>query len=473
LAALLTDRATAAVPKELLLLATQQAVLRAAVRPAVATLAQGVLRQMFRERLKAMALPLAVLLMVGLGIGMVLYHFPAAAAPADARPTEIPSTLADPVGFPEGIVDPTRNLAFVTNPQKHIAAVDLQTGKVLWTSTDIGRPLGLAGQYLIAQLENIDRFDPATGQSDAVINCRIGVLDAKADGKPLLKSEPLQVPDKTAEKYGGKFALSNPRVLQGVLQVECRMLGPLPSAKGRIERMQRGSVVARGLAEVDLKTGGAKMDFTVFSETGFPTEVSRNPLAPAFLPEQLRPIYARYIDRGYASNESWSPSVGRSYFSNAPIMAEDSLYEVFWDESQTKGQPRKLVLDRWDLKTGKHQESRTLLEGGAIANALVTLDRRHILASTVSGNKQLCRMFSVISQETKDIPLPAQFGGGWTPSVIGSRMYDADLGKKADEQRNQWVLVPRTLKARDIESGKVFWELPIRPAAIYSGPLPP
>src|SRR5262249_45773248 len=160
----------------------------------------------------------------------------------------------DPVSLPQGIVDSGQTTAFVTNADKRITAVDLATGKPLWTSADIGRPLILAGQRLIAQLQQIDQFDPATAPLDAVATCPIGVLKMK-DGKAVLQSEPLQVSRDVAEKYGKNFKLSQPRVVEGALLAECRStLGPFTLGKGRLER----GVYAQGFAEVDLKSGRAQ-----------------------------------------------------------------------------------------------------------------------------------------------------------------------------------------------------------------------
>jgi len=51
------------------------------------------------------------------------------------------------------VVDPPRGVAYVMRPEGSVSAVDLATGTTRWTSTEKGKPLALAGDLLIVQLE--------------------------------------------------------------------------------------------------------------------------------------------------------------------------------------------------------------------------------------------------------------------------------------------------------------------------------
>jgi len=77
------------------------------------------------------------------------------------------------IALREGIViDPARPVAYVMTPERGVAAVDLQSGAKIWTSTAAAKPLAVAGDRLIAQVE----------ASTATNRLEIAALDVREHG---------------------------------------------------------------------------------------------------------------------------------------------------------------------------------------------------------------------------------------------------------------------------------------------------
>ncbi len=110
------------------------------------------------------------------------------------------------------IVDPARGTAYVAKPNGTIDAVDLASGRTLWTSADAALPLGADQDLLVAQVEErplrTERFqvailDAASGGklSEATIILPAGVSSFVADEKAGSFRA-------VAEREGGLFLVS-------------------------------------------------------------------------------------------------------------------------------------------------------------------------------------------------------------------------------------------------------------------------
>src|SRR5581483_10471625 len=95
------------------------------------------------------------------------------AAPAPSVPA--PAFIA----VPGGVADSAGKVGFVTGESGTVEALELDNGKVLWTSKDATKPLAATGKKLIAEV-------PERGKANAV---RIIVLDGAQEGKKVLESE--------------------------------------------------------------------------------------------------------------------------------------------------------------------------------------------------------------------------------------------------------------------------------------------
>src|SRR5207248_8378597 len=92
------------------------------------------------------------------------------------------------------ILDPARGAAYVAKPNGTIDAVDLASGRTLWTSADAALPIGADQGRLVAQIEEkplpTERFqvavlDGAAGRklSEAAITLPAGVRALIVEGK--------------------------------------------------------------------------------------------------------------------------------------------------------------------------------------------------------------------------------------------------------------------------------------------------
>ena len=88
------------------------------------------------------------------------------------------------------IVDPGSGVAYTARPNQTIEAFDLTTGRTIWTSTEAALPIGLAGTFLIGQIDGpaghleIRVLDAATGRklSSATIPLPFGATASVGDG---------------------------------------------------------------------------------------------------------------------------------------------------------------------------------------------------------------------------------------------------------------------------------------------------
>ncbi len=81
------------------------------------------------------------------------------------------------------IVDPTRNLAYVMNPNEGIDAVELSKGTTVWSTKQAAKPLAVGGDLLVGQVEPIG-FEN---------KLKIVVLNVKKRG--LVFSDSIKLPD--------------------------------------------------------------------------------------------------------------------------------------------------------------------------------------------------------------------------------------------------------------------------------------
>jgi hypothetical protein len=98
------------------------------------------------------------------------------------------------------LVDPPRNTAYVMTPDGGIAAVDLTSGAIRWSSSAAAKPLTLVGNRLVSQVE------PKSAAE--VSSLMLAVLDVERRGVPAVRSEadlPAGVRASVVETLAGTF----------------------------------------------------------------------------------------------------------------------------------------------------------------------------------------------------------------------------------------------------------------------------
>src|SRR5262249_45644400 len=146
---------------------------------------------------------------------------------------------------------PAGRTGYLANASGGIDVVDLEKGKLLWSSTEATRPLGLLGNRLVALAQGMDQGS----------TLRVVVLDTR--GKRLLRSAPVPVPDRTSAR-GRRIVLSPSQALldRGSLWLRWMTFGR-PGAidggrwRGRIDApdLPRRPAGTSTVARVDLRTG--------------------------------------------------------------------------------------------------------------------------------------------------------------------------------------------------------------------------
>jgi hypothetical protein len=143
-----------------------------------------------------------------------------------------------------GVANPAGKTGFFPNTSGGIDALDLATGRLLWTSKEANRPLLATENRLIVQQGNARQV-------------RILILEASKQGKRVFESQPITFPDWVSVQvaYGRSFRSSARVDINGLwLSWEARAFyagGARPTPQ--IEKAARQE--ASGVARVDLDTG--------------------------------------------------------------------------------------------------------------------------------------------------------------------------------------------------------------------------
>jgi hypothetical protein len=366
-----------------------------------------------------------------LGLLVLGFSFaPVVAVPVD--PVEEPPK---PIAFPDGVLDPARQTAFVTTPKGGIQAIRLEDGKVLWTANEaLGQPWLVAGDRLIARGD------------------RIYVLDLKKEGK-VRPCEDLLYPKVVApERCTVAFHLWSPRVTDSTLEAKWYAVASIDRSKGRPFNFEAWTGFNKGApagtvkvnmdtGRVDVATDPKPVDVTM----GLMPGTVNSPQMPAGLPEKLTAVWQQYQKD---QNGRITPLENR-------LVGVAMLLEKDGAEYR-----KKVVLNSWDLKTGGAADPIVLTEGKAldIANIALTEDRRH---AVVQFGTSALAIYSLadgkrVATEVKGVLTPEE------AFVQGKRLYHVLTKVQTGD---------RLLTAIDLDSGKQSWVHPLKPRNIM--PLPP
>lgn len=364
-----------------------------------------------------------------LAAALLLSAAHAAPVPKDDTPPFVP--------FPGGIADPAAKTAYVVNTAGGIDAIDLDKGETLWDTKDPAKPLAVAGKKLIVQVA-------VAGKANAV---RLVVLDTAAKGKKLSESDPVSFPDwvSIGGGYGRSFT-SSARVEDGALlltwDARAWYAGGAPPPP-EVEKAARKHET--GVAKVSLESGKVEM-----------LAADKAPAGPK-LPKELEKVASRQ----YWTGSDWQTK---------PLIAGKVVSAL--DVKDQGGDKAVMSLKRWDLATGKEEETVKLLEGKSLWPQ-VSGDGRHVFVHQALVKEQLPAgdyAWWVFDLETgKEVAKLPYEGALAEPVVIGSRLYYLVSGPRKIGPMP--MVQPRSVKAVDLKTGKVAWEHAIEGVKILL-PLP-
>lgn len=336
------------------------------------------------------------------------------------------SLAAAPFALRRGVfVDDGRGAIYLPRPDGSIEAVDLEGGRVLWTSEDAALPLTVDGTLLVAQGE-----DKRPGRMP------VAILDLQAGGRKVVDAV-IPLPDDvraivadelersfraTAQRDGDSFLISwtyKETVVQGIWRAPEE---PLPTR------------IVTGAARVQITTGKVSA-----------TSALTAPPADA-VAERLKALHT-------LAQSPWNAG------------------SVFATTVGGRGGP--LTLKRWDASTGAALPDLELSKKAIVAYP--SAETKSVLASERVGNggvedpEYLWAIFSLESGERLGelrLNVSAAPFFVWKDSVVyESRPYGYRVGEV-------WVDEPLKIRAVRLSRGVPAWDRPVRPLE-YRGPVPP
>ena len=350
----------------------------------------------------------------------------AAGAPSDAK-------VVTPISFPDGVVDSEGKTAYVTSPKGGIQAIRLDDGKVLWSNDDCAaEPWLVAGDRLIAR------------------GNRIFILDLKNDGKVLRECDTLKYPKvETPDRCTVTFQLWEPKVTGDVLEAKWYGVANIDRSKGRPFNFDGwtgfNKAAPAGTVKVKLDSGRADLQSDASIDvtgTLMPQDALPANRMPPGLPDKLVDVWKQYHKD-----------------QNGRIIAlGNRLIGVSMTLEKNGQEYSKIVdLNAWDIKTGKPADPVKLVKDSAlnIANIILTQDQRH---AAVQFSTSAITIYSltdgkILAKDLKGVASPEQ-----------AFVDDKHVYFRSTE-------TPNSLKAIDLENGKVIWERALKPRS--TTPLTP
>ena len=329
------------------------------------------------------------------------------------------------------IVNSNQSTAYLMNLQRGIDAVDLSSGKLLWSTTKAAKPLLLHGRRLVAQAESA-----APGN-----RLRIVVLDAQDAGKLLLeatvqlpKDTQVAIDDGLGTTFRTSARLHDDKVIVSWQYSEQHIGGAPPGPDAKVR-------VTAGAVRIDLKTGNTG---SLKSEEVPPTPETQ-------LPDNV----ARLIKLGTLPGPLWQ--VGNVLAAIIRISG--------------KGGGRS-ILRRWHSDTGQPLPE-VVLFGGELTYRYISVDGRHLLASKRLDSAKPHWGWRIYSLETGEQVAEVHNASpaAWFFITASSLILEAPPSSRIS---NGGLVIdqPFRLRAIKLATSEELWEWPFRDTA-YRGPYPP
>lgn len=321
--------------------------------------------------------------------------------------------LIQPLFLPRGVAEPSGKIGYVANRNNGIDAIDLNDGRMLWTSGEASYPLLATRHWLTAQ-----KILP--GQSNAF---QIAKLNTERKGSLILLSEPIVFPDWVSvqptndEDFSFKvYATTDDLFLDW--QAHSRYRG---GANPPSYVLQQSTREGRGTVRVDLKSGNVEMLPS--------TERTTAPQKDASLEEQ---------------------------FGSGWWIAGQNLAVLVWEESQ--GQQVLQLRTRRRLPNRRVENVVELARGKALVS-YVTPDGRYILVHPdVPKHSPQKQPWWIFSAETGHLLAKLNYEfGTQAASIINSKIYYL-VNEEADSTVQEVTFLRSVLKSKDLRTGKLLWE---------------
>ena len=332
---------------------------------------------------------------------------------------------------PGVIVDPDRPAVYLMNPRHDIDAVDLSSGKLIWSTAQAAKPLLLYGDLLIAQGET-------PGQGDIL---SIVVLNTN-EGENEFETS-VELPDgvwaSIDEGLGISFrASAHPHEGDVIVSwlFSQQYISGVPPGPDAPEPTQRTGVV-----RIDLETRGVDQ---------LDPNAKPLPIEPQ-LPENI----ARLIESGALSGPLWR--TGRVLATVVHTSAKDR---------------KRITLNRWHCETGEPLPVVSLFRD-ELTFRYASADGRHLLASKrIESSRPIEYLWSIYSVETGESVAQIRHSSpaAWF-FLYGSSLIHASP-PTSRLVNGKWINEPPKLRAIALENGAELWDRPVRDTA-YRGPYPP
>jgi hypothetical protein len=360
-----------------------------------------------------------------------------AVAAADPSRAEAPDPRRDgSFEFRPGvIVDEARSLCYLMSVEGGVEALDLLSGKILWTTAAAQKPLLLLDSTLVAQagpqgpgnLLRLVLLDPT----------KSGAVKRRVDAKL-----PEGVRAGIDEGSGSSFS-TVAWAASGVLTVSWTYSRAQISGA---EDTTRGGGAGQGLAgavRVNLNTGEVSLE-----GSGRSPPSTSSPLPTAL---------SRLEERGRLPH---------------PLWRTDNVYAAVSRVRKDDGSERT-VLKRWHAATGDSLPDVALFAGGYTVR-YPSADGKNLLASRLAAasppyDRYDWAVFSLASG-ARIAELQLNVPGAWFFVTGPLLVYETQ--PRARVVDGTWMREPRQLHGVDLKTGRERWTRPFRDIA-YRGALPP
>jgi hypothetical protein len=340
------------------------------------------------------------------------------------------AAAARAVVLPGGVADADGKVGYVVNEKGGINALDLESGKILWTYEGPAKPLIAFEKKLAVQVPIKDKGNQV----------RIDILDTGDKGKTLREGKTISFPDwvVTGLTHGRSFSSS--AFVDGdnlYLRWEAHAFyagGAAPTP----EILQAAKKDARGVASVSLDSGRVEM-------------LDKDKQPPSDEPK-LSDELAKITSQQYFTGSDWlkKPAIVGNTLA---ALSQESLPE----------NKAKLTLKTWDISTGKAKATVELLTGKELW-PLIPAGSKHVFVHQALPKENLPEgdyAWWIFSLETGKLEAKIPFEGAMDLGVVGPRLFytvsPPPKGPPGFGER------PRSLKCIDLKTGKALWESPIEP----------
>jgi hypothetical protein len=338
------------------------------------------------------------------------------ASGATATMTSERVAATQPVFFSAGVADPDQRSGYLADGDGTVA-VGLSDGRVLWRTDRADRPLISDGRRLAA----------ASLRDGASSSLEVVVLDARRHGEVVLVSDPVLLPEWVAaatrrrERFWMRAELHGDR-LRLEWEAHARYGGgaPPPAHVHRAAARDVGGAVL-----VDLNSGAVEQES--FDAVDGARAVRRPPLASADLEE--------------------------------PWLAGRAVARVSWEIDDGD---QVLALETSDPSTATPGTVATLARGRGLV-AQVTPDGCHLLVHHEPAPAASDEWWVFSVPTGRRVATVTHDAGVTSPAILGDRVFYL-----IEERKDS--IVTRALRARELASDTLLWELALRDRGASGAP---